>query len=868
MLIEPRIELKVNQLIAEYLSCGEYGVTLHAFRDEASKKCLQSPTTMSAMGASKWLQEKQDAFKGLFRRGDQHSFFSLWDDIFHVQERVSDSSLRQLEFMLGVYFAVYPLLPHASHPKIYRIEDTMDIFKKFLETRGADQCKSSQFLQYCALPYVPDPRAHPSFHDLFLDTWAPELEERLMSFLKVSLFNKEIPRLVSFLEGLIEQMNIFKLNTDSLHILNQLTELGKDLKDLKKHIQELEYADELSNAKLLHLRTDYHNLIAIASDLVKTLVLCINGEKITPTYVSCIVQKLSVFKSGMHHDRFQQHQQTQQRQDSGKAHVSENTNIRHELVTADSAHALENVKCLNDNRRDICRVNSIEKQLDYLAVQSTLLASSTDAKTAHKQAFLLQALRFRLSKDKNGAERRTILDSFIAHDFLDIRKGKGLILYILGGPSLIVKEQLARLLNTIATDCAGREYLLKKDAYLVPIMLDAMKRETSDSGYRQNLLGALQKLSLRRVAQSIMNKFNTIDYLHMILKDVDSLSEYTIEYASALMMNLCLRTVGKQQCASNPEQTLSVLNGLIENDNIQVKTYVNGTLYSILSNPEIRDRARAIGMEEQLGYLRQISDDQLVKQIDFVIEKLKTEEDEENICDDISDDGEEDDNIDEEDGLPAFEEEEEANEIFPDNTDTLIGDALLESYVCTQVSTRLPNFGKPTVNKPRTPHEPINTIADFKRPITPSCPSTPSMGQRGNSSSHYRHLRDSSQESRGGDFRLQTESVQQNTRPLLEQTRRNLNSGGTVSSLGRKQSCMDSEEGPQSEASRKKSAKKLSDTNAPSTLKERVDFDLGFSTRPKLPRTPLNGPLDDYSGILSTNGRLTQHSPNVSQGRA
>ncbi|KAJ1344324.1 hypothetical protein BSLG_001134 [Batrachochytrium salamandrivorans] len=700
----------------------------------------------------------------------------------------------------------------------------MDIFKKFLETRGADQCKSSQFLQYCALPYVPDPRAHPSFHDLFLDTWAPELEERLMSFLKVSLFNKEIHGWFHFL---------------------------KDWSILMEKVPN----------------TDYHNLIAIASDLVKTLVLCINGEKITPTYVSCIVQKLSVFKSGMHHDRFQQHQQTQQRQDSGKAHVSENTNIRHELVTADSAHALENVKCLNNNRRDICRVNSIEKQLDYLAVQSTLLASSTDAKTAHKQAFLLQALRFRLSKDKNGAERRTILDSFIAHDFLDIRKGKGLILYILGGPSLIVKEQLARLLNTIATDCAGR-IPLKERCISGTNHVDAMKRETSDSGYRQNLLGALQKLSLRRVAQSIMNKFNTINYLHMILKDVDSLSEYTIEYASALMMNLCLRTVGKQQCASNPEQTLSVLNGLIENDNIQVKTYVNGTLYSILSNPEIRDRARAIGMEEQLGYLRQISDDQLVKQIDFVIEKLKTEEDEENICDDISDDGEEDDNIDEEDGLPAFEEEEEANEIFPDNTDTLIGDALLESYVCTQVSTRLPNFGKPTVNKPRTPHEPINTIADFKRPITPSCPSTPSMGQRGNSSSHYRHLRDSSQESRGGDFRLQTESVQQNTRPLLEQTRRNLNSGGTVSSLGRKQSCMDSEEGPQSEASRKKSAKKLSDTNAPSTLKERVDFDLGFSTRPKLPRTPLNGPLDDYSGILSTNGRLTQHSPNVSQGRA
>jgi hypothetical protein len=43
----------------------------------------------------------------------------------------------------------------------------METFKAFLETRGADLSKTSQFLPYYALPYVPDPRHHPSFSDLF-----------------------------------------------------------------------------------------------------------------------------------------------------------------------------------------------------------------------------------------------------------------------------------------------------------------------------------------------------------------------------------------------------------------------------------------------------------------------------------------------------------------------------------------------------------------------------------------------------------------------------------------------------------------------------------------------------------------------------
>ena len=40
-------------------------------------------------------------------------------------------------------------------------------FKNFIETKGAVLSKTAEFLPYYALPFVPDPRHHPSFEPLF-----------------------------------------------------------------------------------------------------------------------------------------------------------------------------------------------------------------------------------------------------------------------------------------------------------------------------------------------------------------------------------------------------------------------------------------------------------------------------------------------------------------------------------------------------------------------------------------------------------------------------------------------------------------------------------------------------------------------------
>lgn len=77
---------------------------------------------------------------------------------------------------------------------------------------------------------------------------------------------------------------------------------------------------------------------------------------------------------------------------------------------------------------------------------------------------------------------------------------------------------------------------------LINILIDILKKEKKDSLSRRNALGALQKLSLRRESQIIMINNDVIRWIVQTLEDEkDSLSEYSYEYATALLMNLSMR---------------------------------------------------------------------------------------------------------------------------------------------------------------------------------------------------------------------------------------------------------------------------------------------------------------------------------------
>lgn len=82
-----------------------------------------------------------------------------------------------------------------------------------------------------------------------------------------------------------------------------------------------------------------------------------------------------------------------------------------------------------------------------------------------------------------------------------------------------------------------------------------------------------------------------IAWIVQILKSSqDYLSDYSMEYATALLMNLSLRNRGKDECEKLAPQIniLKVLSDMMEHDNLQVRTHVNGTLYSILTRQSLK----------------------------------------------------------------------------------------------------------------------------------------------------------------------------------------------------------------------------------------------------------------------------------------
>ena len=217
-------------------------------------------------------------------------------------------------------------------------------------------------------------------------------------------------------------------------------------------------------------------------------------------------------------------------------------------------------------------------------------------------------------------------------------------------------------INALGNECLGRSYLLQKGD-LVETLVGILKNEQGDTHLRQNALGALQKFSLRRKPQTIMIQLDLIKWISAILRnEADQLTDYSIEYATALLMNLSLRDAGKDKCEEPDIELLNVLNDLVEHENLQVRTYVNGTLYSIFTRKKLREEAKELGMPEVLQYLMEQSDEQFKRQIQYILEQLNNNNEPDGEKDQSINANEGDDDVDDED--EDDEEDDDEEEIF------------------------------------------------------------------------------------------------------------------------------------------------------------------------------------------------------------
>ncbi|XP_015315060.1 lisH domain-containing protein ARMC9 isoform X2 [Bos taurus] len=567
-------ESELLGLVKEYLDFAEFEDTLKTFLKECKIKGKPlSKSTCGSLRDPKSLKFQRDLLAA-FDSGDQKVFFRLWEEHIPRPIRDGDSLAQKLEFYLHIHFAIYLLKHSAGRPDKEDLDERISYFKTFLETKGAALSQTTEFLPFYALPFVPNPMAHPSFKELFQDSWTSELKLKLEKFLALMFKASNTPKLLT----------LYKENGQS----------NKDvLQQLHQQLVEAERRSMTYLKRYNRIQADYHNLIGVTAELVDSLEATVSGKMITPEYLQSVCVRL--FSNQMR---------------QSLAHSVDFT--RPGTASTMLRASLAPVKL-----KDVPLLPS----LDYEKLKKDLILGSDRLK-----AFLLQALRWRLTTSHPGEQRETVLQAYISNDLLDCHShSQRSVLQLLQSKSEVVRQYTARLINAFASLAEGRRYLAQSTKVL-RMLEERLKEEDKDVITRENVLGALQKFSLRRPLQTAMIQDGLIFWLIDILKEPDCLSDYTLEYSVALLMNLCLRSAGKNMCAKVAGLVLKVLSDLLGHENHEIQPYVNGALYSILSIPSIREEARAMGMEDILRCFIKEGNAEMIRQIEFIIKQLNAEE--------------------------------------------------------------------------------------------------------------------------------------------------------------------------------------------------------------------------------------------------
>ncbi|KAG7217530.1 hypothetical protein INR49_021457 [Caranx melampygus] len=653
-------------MIKEYLKFEEFEDTVHSFDKECkSKGKLVSKPQGSTFRDSKTCVIQRDLLCS-FDDGDHKVFFELWAENIPSEVKDTDAEAQSLEFYLYIHFTIYPLRRHPSGHDRAEFEERISHFKQYLETRGAALSQTTEFLPYYALPFVPNPPAHPSFKDLFQDSWIPNLKAKLEQFLLVTLKPSNTPRL----------LNLYK-------------EGGRSTKEAMQQLQlQLVESDRRIGSyvrKFNKMKADYHNLIGITAELVDSLEATVSGKTLSPEYLQSVCVRL--FSSQMRQSVVQSTDFTR----PGTGYYS--------MSPYDDGYASSMLRASIAPQRS--KEVPMLPSLDYDKLKKDLVEGPD-----RLASLLLQALRWRLTRSLPGEQRDTVLQAYISNDLLErYSTEQKTVLHLMRSKNEIVRQYMSRLINAFASLAEGRVYL-SQIPILLKLLTEALRKEEKDSLTRENVLVALQKLSLRRSQQTAMIADDLIGWLVDELQDSDCLTDYTLEYSAALLMNLCLRTRGKRKCAENAKHVLKVLTDLLGHENHEVRPYVNGALYSILCIPSVRQEAREMSVEEILRCYSKEENPDLNRQIEFIIKQLNSAEEE----GPESDDEEEEDDNDED----LMETDLDKEEVLQPQPRELSGESLLTTEYLGIMTNMAKLKRKPTLLPQPSVDEPL------QRPVTPS----------------------------------------------------------------------------------------------------------------------------------------------------
>ena len=661
----------ISSLIHEYLYKKDYTKTLDIFQEELAEKIRQGKFYSPPITD----YPTSESLISYFKSGEKDKFLSHWTRLIPNNLILTESTLYKLNFYIQIYFAIYPILnprTNINEEKIQKnLKKNMEEFKSFLERNKPQSESSSEFLAYYALPYIPDPRNNFTYVNLFKPEWTECIIEQIEKCVEYYSPNKvcNLPLLYDISMG----KKIININNNINNNLRGY--IGKEGKKMKELIEEnKDLKDKEENNKKIFLESQKNwcslalDIINCSFDLVELCNKLSNNQNLA--IIDEISNKLIKYQNFLVNNL----------NDLNKNKISPEIkitplNIKHVLSRESNINITSNTNINNNVSISMNSINNIHKnsspdtttkKISNLSVSKelkknkinkiemkdsiinmkklNLILNSKHPIYNEKINHLFKEIREKIYSKDNTLRALTLYQIFF-YDILGALSNNSLFKQLLSNKN--INLEVIKLVNSLANYNIGKNYLLSNNNIIEDIV-KLMIAENTDTPLRQNCLGSLQKFSLRNEPQNKLIELNVIHYLiDIFMFQGDILSDYSIEYGLALLMNLSLRKCGKEKFEAVGEKIINILIKYLKYDNIQILTCINGMLYSLIKMKKIRKLAGELGIIESLENLKKLKNEQINKQIKCIQDELNKYS--ENNIDDINNTNEKEDLFAEED---------------------------------------------------------------------------------------------------------------------------------------------------------------------------------------------------------------------------
>ena len=760
----------ITTLIHEYLYKKEYVKTLDSYQEELGEK-IKSGKYYSLTNKD----ISDSSLLNYFESGNKVEFFKQWKRLIPNHMKLTEPTLCKLDFNLEIYFALFPIMGNkpVNQKAQSELRQNMEDFKKYLEKKEIELSKTTEFLAYYALPYIPNPKGHPTYAQLFKPEWVKDLKNQLINCIKFYLPSpdKKYPAIYDLINGKNIKMNnnmnykhkeeeiknnnnlnnidnnvinnnINNIENNNNHKIN--LELKAENEKLIEEIKKLKTKDEKSKIAFIDSQKTWSNLalniISYSFGLIDIYNTVANNTQ--NPQVEKIRQKLVKYQNFLKRnmeeleknknannsslmvkndeiDTIENSMLNQNNLSSKKNNNNNNTNVVYysmknninniKLGDKDTlGNSNGNMNILNEKENDNNinnysrdendninnnNIDNIENQneniqkgksiqIDYEPenlIDMKRFISALNHKIQvddNKLIYIFREIRLRIFRRNNRQlSELTLYELFMYDLFGTLSKSSYLFHELINNQ--ILNLEVMKILNALASLNKGRNYLLAKET-LIDDIVQCMIRESTDSDLRQKCLGTIQKFTLRSQPQNKLIELNVIHYIvNLFACESDTLSDYTIEYGLALIMNLSLRKAGREKFEAIADKTIQILQKFMDKDNIQVLTCINGTLYSLLKKQKFKNEARNKGLDIQLKNAK-IDNPQLKKQITYILEELnkppeEEEEYDENFEEDINAKDDDENNYDD------YSEGESIDDNFLEEHYKILGDFIIKN---------------------------------------------------------------------------------------------------------------------------------------------------------------------------------------------